>query len=264
MSDQELFPRERWQRVLYLLSSRGRVAVSELCRDLSISRATARRDLNALAHRRLLVRTHGGALARQGLVQDVTFEESSRQFREERQAIGALAAGLVREGESVILDAGATTLEVARALRLATGISVITNSVPIAAELLGAPKVTVYLVGGKVWPASAGTVGFGEEPSRIPFLADRGFFGINAIDLKDGLSAPDLEVATCKIALMARCREVAVVADHSKFGRRALVQVASLSAINRLITDWLTAPEVIRELQKLGIEVLTAQSPEEY
>ncbi len=234
-----MFVEERQQRIIERLRDQGKVTVEELMADFGVSAPTVRADLAALEGRRLLRRTHGGALPPATSLYEPTYTERAGSQLGEKRRIGEAAARLVRPGETVILDAGTTVHEVGVALiaRGLSGITVVTNNLPTATLLMEAPGIDVLVIGGQAQVHRRATLG----PLAAEFLqrvrADRVFLGANGIDAAAGLTVVDFDAASVKRAMIAHAADVVVVADSSKIGQTAFAHVAPVSVASQLITD---------------------------
>ncbi|HVK02041.1 MAG TPA: DeoR/GlpR family DNA-binding transcription regulator [Armatimonadaceae bacterium] len=234
-----MFVEERHRRILERLRERGKVTVEELAGQFNVSSPTVRADLAALETRRLLRRTHGGALPLETSLYEPPYAERAGACHEEKRRIGQAAAALIRPGETVILDAGTTTHEVALALKeLGTrGVTVVTNNLPSALLLMDTPGVEVIVVGGQAQPRRRATLG----PLAVEFLkplrADRVFLGVSGVDSQAGLTAVDFDAVQVKRAMIAHAADVVVVADASKVGQAAFAHVAPLSDCRLLLID---------------------------
>src|SRR5918998_1246988 len=224
---------ERQAKILEMLEEHGKVEVGDLSRRLGASEVTIRKDLKELHARGLLLRAHGGAVRA-----ETSLQIKAALHAEEKRRIGAAAAALVADGESIILDSGTTTQQVARYLgRDRGGLKVITNALNVAAELTSAGGVEVILLGGILRQNSGSLVGqFAEEMLR-QFSVDKLFLAVDAVDLEFGLSTPNLDESHVNQAMVRAARETILVADSSKFGRRSLSRIVPLSDVARVVTD---------------------------
>ena len=249
---------ERQAKILELLEEHGKVEVPDLSRRLSASEVTIRKDLRELDGRGLLRRAHGGAVRAVTVSADPSLYIKAALHAEEKQRIGAAAALLVGEGESVIIDSGTTTQQVARHLRGRRGIKVITNALNVAAELTGTDGVEVIMLGGLLRQNSASVVGQFAEEMLKHFSADKLFLAADALDVEFGLSTPNLDESRVNQVMVAAARETIVVADSSKFGRRSLSRVVHLHEIDKIITDDGLPEETRDDLRGLGVELIIA------
>jgi len=253
-----LFPEERHQRIVELLRQDSRITVTGLTRLLHVSDATIRRDLRELEKKGLIARTHGGAILSERAGFEPSVNQREEQFRAEKERIGRLAASLVQEGETVILDAGTTTIEVARNLRNRTNVTVITNALNICAELARS-KVNVILTGGNLRKPTLALVGPLAEANLRRFHVDKAFLGANGISVREGITTPNLTEAETKRRMLEQAKTVIVVADHSKIEKASLVTVASVSEIDVFVTDDGISEAQIKEFAEAGIQVLVAK-----
>lgn len=244
------------------IQQQQQVSVHELCDAFSISLATARRDLDALAEQGKIKRVHGGAVA---LSQDgspsgepcppPTLSRSADQSGEKAR-IGAAAAALVNEGETIFLSSGSTVLEVALHLRSAKRLNVITNSLPVLNVLAGAPGINLVALGGVLNRSEMSLIGHITQQALSEVRADKVFIGIYGVDLQHGLTNTDLQETLTDRAILKIGREVILLADHTKCGRAAAAFVAPLSAIHTLITDAGAPAQFIEGVQSLGIRTI--------
>src|ERR1700675_3150977 len=232
-----LLNEERRRAILEILGREGRVLVLELAKRFETSQVTIRKDLEALHAHGLIHRTHGGALpAREGALEDPTLREKEKLHHQEKLRIAEAAAGMVQEGQVVILDSGTTTTEIARALRNFRNLTIITNAVNIAAELSGT-AVKVILTGGNLRKNSFSLVGPIAEETLHRLNADILFLGVDGFDTHYGLSTPNLLEAKVNRVMVEVSKRVVAVCDSSKFGRRSLSLITPTSAIHEVITD---------------------------
>lgn len=176
-----------------------------------------------------------------------------------KRAIGYAAVRFVSAGDTVILDAGATTTYLARALRGRHGITVITNSLPVLAELEDQSGITLVASGGVVRAESRSLTGPGAEATFRDLRADKAFIAGTGLSLDFGLSNTNIAEASVKQAMLRAAREVALLADHTKIGTESLVRVAPLESLHRLITDAGISPHDRLALTQRGIEVTVAE-----
>ncbi len=259
MSADRLLVEERRRKILELVEEHERVTVNDLARRFRISTVTARSDLEALARTGRIVRSHGGAIRGLEPLQDIPLAVKERRHHREKVRIGRAAADLVRENETVILDSGTTALEVARAIRARNlrGLAVVTNSLPIAIELGPVSAIQMIVLGGMVRAEAVSLVGPHAEQTLRGLHADRLFLGVDGLDVEFGLSTPDVIEAQLNSLMLSVSREVTVVADASKLGRRSLSTIAPVSAIHRLITDRSADVATVKALRARKIEVMT-------
>lgn len=253
---------EREKLILELLQRNGTLTVSILCEQLGVSEMTIRRDLANLAQQGLLRRVHGGAVNDLGRSYEPPFPLRSTQSIPAKQAIAQKAVDLILDGDSIALDVGSTTLEMARALQGKTNLTILTASLPIANEIAACfsldSAVRLILSGGIVRPSELSMTGHIAENTYREFHVDKAFIGIAGISLEEGLTEYNLEDGLVKRSLMRNAREKIVVADGSKFGHVSFATVARVSDIDMIITDSSASPEIVGGLRRSGIEVIIA------
>ena len=252
-----LLVEERRRRILELLAKQERATVEELADRFDVSTVTIRGDLDALADAGAIVRSHGGALKRLDY-QDAPIAVKETLHHGEKVRIGHAAAGLIREGETIILDSGTTTAEIARQVKFLKlkSLTLVTNALNIAMELANLPHIRVIMIGGILRQMSYSTVGPQAEQILRALNADRLFLGVDGLDPEIGLTTPDVLEAQLNGLMIRVSREVTAVADSSKFHRRALSVIADLSDVHRIITDDGADPKLVTALRARNIEVM--------
>lgn len=232
------------------------MTVNELVAQLGVSEMTVRRDLDELERQGFLRRVHGGAVSARGRSYEPPFLTRSLVHKEEKVRIAAAAAARVHHGDSIALDVGTTTLEIAYQLAGKRDLTVITPSLRIAMVLAEQPGIRLILTGGILRHGELSLVGHLAEEAFRQFFADKLFLGIGGIDLEAGLTEFNLEDALVKKVMLRRAKEIIVVADASKFGRVAFASVAPLDVVHTLITDSSVPPSIVNGLRDKGIEVI--------
>jgi DeoR family transcriptional regulator of aga operon len=247
---------ERRGQILELVRRQRRATVAELADRFQTSLVTIRGDLAALAADGALVRTRGGALPlRDDEEMPINVKETLNP--EQKQRIAAEAAGLIRDGETILLDSGTTTFAIARQIRdlPLAGINVITNALNIAMLLSDVPGVRLIMLGGVLRPESNSLSGYMAEHAIANLQADRLFLGVDGLDPEVGLMTPHLAEAQLNSKMIQISRQVVAVADSSKLLRRNVSVIARVEQLHVLITDSAARPEVVEELQGRGVEV---------
>lgn len=249
---------ERQDRIVGLLRKHGFVRNSELSDQLGVSIVTVRQDVEALRTRGIVRKTFGGAMLHDEGRADSAFHQREDQFHEEKQRIGAAAAALIQPGETILLDAGTTTIEIARRLPENADVTVVTCALNIALEASSRAGVHVVVCGGELNPRTLSVVGRRAEQTLAEYHVDRLFLATYGVDLVRGLTERNLAGAELKRALLAAAREVVLVCDSSKFGATAPVQFAPLSAVQSVITDAGISRKFRRFLQTRAITLRLA------
>jgi DeoR/GlpR family transcriptional regulator of sugar metabolism len=249
---------ERRQKLADIVRQRGFVPLPELVDEMGVSESTVRRDLDYLHDAGVLRRTHGGALAISGGINLTAFDERSSSQATEKRQIGQAMASLIKDGETVLLDGGTTTLEVARHL-LGRSLQVVTNSLPIAQLFSGSRDVDLVLIGGYVYPKTGVALGVLAQEAMKNLHVHRTVLSVSGLTAR-GLFNENLLLVETERAMMACSDETNVVADHTKFGRSALTFLTDWSAIDRVIVDGGLRPEQ-RAMVGASVDVVTADGP---
>jgi DeoR family transcriptional regulator of aga operon len=178
----------------------------------------------------------------------------------EKRRIGKAAAQMITDGETIILDSGSTTVEIARCIRQRKwrGLTVITNALNIAMELSAIPNVRVMMLGGMLRSTSYSLAGPDAEQSLAKLSADRLFLGVDGLDAEVGITTPDPQEASLNSLMIRVSRKTVAVLDASKIGQRSLSVIAPISSLDILITDTSASSGQIESLQRLGLEVVLA------
>ena len=255
---QEVFARERQQHIALSVEEHGRVRVTDLAERFAVSEVTIRKDLRVLETEGRLVRAHGGAIAPSRSRPERAFEVRERLERTEKDRIGAAAAALVVDGESIALDASTTALAMARHLKTRGGwvhLTVITNGLRIASELAGHRGITVALPGGFVrWEALSvvGPLGGGLlEKVNI----QKAFMGAAGFTLDTGLSDATDEEAQIKRLIVAASSEVVALIDHTKWGRSAFATFCPTDRLTAVVTDGEAPADMVNSLRERRVNV---------
>jgi DeoR/GlpR family transcriptional regulator of sugar metabolism len=246
----------RRRKILELLEQSGQVTIHELVKRFAVSSVTARSDLDALSADGALLRSHGGAV-RYAPTQDYPLKVKATLHRPEKSRIGAAAAKLVQANETVILDSGTTTAEIAKDLKRGRRkITVITSALNIASELADAPEISLIMLGGLLRTLSYSFVGPQAETMLRDLHADRLFLAVDGFTLEQGPFTSDVLEAQLNALMMTVSREVTVVADSTKLGRRGPFRIGPLERIHRLITDARAPKDFTDALRNKGIDVM--------
>jgi DeoR family transcriptional regulator, aga operon transcriptional repressor len=254
-SERGLLIEERRRRICDLLRAEGRVTVEALAARFGTSQVTIRTDLSTLQSAGALTRTHGGALNVPDA--DQSLDVKQLQHRAEKLRIGEAAVALIRDGETIVLDSGTTTAQIARRIRTLElkSINVITNALNIAALLIDVPSVRLIMPGGILRRESNSLSGPLAEAALATLQADRLYLGADGVDPQIGVMTPHLAEAQLNARMIGICRQVVVVADSSKFMRRNISLIARIEQLHMLITDRAAPAEAVEQLRQRGVEV---------
>jgi len=253
---------ERQSKILGHVAEKGEIKIQEICEMFEISDMTARRDLNDLDRRGLLRRVHGGAVASLGRSYEPPFQSRSTKNEALKKAIGAKASELIFDGDSLALDVGTTTLEVARHLSQKRNLTILTNCLQIANLLVGSLSLEVearlIITGGIIRPRELSMIGSITQDVYRSFHTDKAFIGIGGISIENGLTEYNIEDSEIKKILLQNAREKIIVADSSKLGETTFNTVGPLEAVDTIITDSEASPEIVSAIENLGVRVILA------
>ena len=246
---------ERQDEIHFLLQEHRNLTVIELAQRFKVSEMTIRRDLKNLAALGLIQREHGRAIY-PPVPMDTLLMMSMGEAEREKARIGQLAATLISEGDSIILDAGTTTLAVAQALN--TKCTVITNSLPIASVLGNRDGITLLMTGGEVRSGTFALVGPITRSVFKGFNADKLFLGATGVSIERGLSTANMLESEVKQAMLSVAKEVILVAHSAKIGQVNFHTFALWDSVQILVTDSGLLAPIRKELEIMGVKVLLA------
>jgi len=234
----------------------GHVSIAELKERLGVSEVTIREDLKVLEKERSLTRIRGGAIATRNGAVELSLEEMSTTNHAEKMAIAARAAAMIRSGQTVIIDVGSTTTELAKALSPELdGVVVITNGLNIALLLESLPGFTVIVTGGTLRPLQHSLVAPMGTLLLSQLRADVAFIGCNGVDTTHGFTNTNIPEAEIKQAMVRSAQSTVFLADHDKIGKVASAFVTGISGADLLITDQASDATVLEQLRNEGLAV---------
>lgn len=247
---------DRRTRLLELVRSRGFAALPDLAKQLNVSQSTLRRDLDFLEESGAAKRTHGGVFYTGDSPKLPHFDERQPAQWDKKRSIAARAAELIEEGDTLLLDGGTTTYELARLL-VGRRLQVVTNSLPVANLFASDANADLVLIGGYVYPRTGVSLGpyANEMLARVNVrktvlsvagINERGYFNSNLL------------LVETERAMMAAAEETIVVADSTKFGRQSLAHLAALDAVDRLVVDGEVSGEWRERMTAAGVKLLVA------
>lgn len=249
-----MFAPERRQRILELLQSESRVTVTQLTEALQVSEATVRRDLQELEQNGLLIRTHGGAMLDSSSGLELSFAEKEVTSLDEKKYIAKLAASFIKEGDTIILDAGTTTLEMVPYITQ-KNLTIVTNSLMAAVGLSQNPEIELIIVGGQNRYKTKAITGFLAQQTLQMFQADKVFLGVNGVHLQHGITTPTVEEAMLKKQMIKSAKELFVLADSSKLQKVTFTKIEDLSNIDWILTDPNVKARVLEQYRKENIHI---------
>ena len=250
-----MYAPERQQAILATARSQGRVEVGALAESLQVTPETVRRDLTALERRGLVRRVHGGALAVERLGVEPSLERRMERLSEEKARIARRALAEVPEDGTILLDAGSTTAALAEILVQRGELTVVTNSVAIAALLHQRSDIEIFLLGGRLRHRTGAAVGEWAQRALEDLFVDVAFLGSNGIDAQRGFTTPHEVEAATKRAFVAAARRTVVLADSTKVGTVSFHRFARPEDVDLLITDEGLEDETAELLDDAVVEV---------
>jgi DeoR/GlpR family transcriptional regulator of sugar metabolism len=247
---------ERHSKIMARLADSGKVVVTDLSSEFGVSEVTIRRDLAILEKQGLIQRTHGGAVSSVKSRFELSFEQKSRRNIEEKVGIGEKALALIEDGDTIMLDSGTTTYQLAKLLGSKKDLTVITNSINMVPELSVIPNIILIVLGGLYKPATGAAIGPLTTRYMEDMHVDKFFIGCNAITINGGLMTADINDAETRRAMINSAAQVIVLADSSKFGKTSFISVAPIGQIDVVISDNKLDWETVNALRERGLEVI--------
>jgi DeoR family glycerol-3-phosphate regulon repressor len=250
-----LHPTKRQSEIVRAVKLHGTCPIGELAADLNVSDETIRRDVRMLVEEGLVLKVHGAIVAPDHLRED-PFQRRLQENRAEKLRIAAAAARRVANGDAIMLDTGSTTAYVAQSLAGHRNLFAVTNSIEVARVLANQNGNRVYMAGGEVRADDGATFGDSVNQFASGFRVDTAILSISAISEADGFMDSELWEADYSRVVIGQASKVIVVADHSKFERRALVKVCDFDQIDVLITSAPPPAATQAKLDAAGVEVV--------
>ena len=251
----KMFVEERQQEILKLLKIKKRITIKELIDKFSVSEVTIRKDLNDLRKKDLLKRTYGGAVLRKSTIDIPTFEKRKVINKKIKKKIGRKSIELIEENETIMIDSGTTTLEIAKCLKVFNSLTVITNSLDVCTELINCSSIKVVSTGGEINKNNLSMSGSVTKQTLIKYRANKAFIGISALSLEHGFTTSDEQVVRAKKQMMKSSNKVVVVSDSSKFDKVSFCKICDYDEIDILITDNGISEEYLNAFKEKNIRV---------
>lgn len=253
-----MYAEERRQAIAEVARREGRVEVAALATRFEVTTETIRRDLSDLEDRGVLRRVHGGAISVERFRTEPAVAEKAERMAEEKRRIAKAAADYVPAGGTALLDAGTTTLALARALPTEVELTAVTNDLGIAQELATRPNANVLMIGGRVRSRVLSTVDDWALQTLEDLAVDVAFMATNGISVDRGLSTPDVAEAAVKRAMIAAATQVVLLADHTKVSDEHFVRFGGVQDVDVLVTDTGLSDEEADLFREVGLEVRLA------
>ena len=253
-----MFAPERQQVILDRARGAGRVDVLTLSMDLDVTPETIRRDLTALERRRLLRRTHGGAVPVERLDFEPRLADREGLHLDEKRRIAAAALGELPAEGAVLLDAGTSIAALAQLIPDDRELTIVTNGLPVAILLADRRNLTVHVIGGRIRGRTLAGVDDWAQRALSEVFVDVAFVGTNGVSVARGLTTPDRAEAAVKRAMISAARRTVLLADHSKFQADHFARFGDLAEVDVLITDTALDADLVAEVETAGPKVVQA------
>ncbi len=250
---------ERRKNILHQINEEGQVLIHDLSNEFSVSEVTIRNDLEQLEKKNMLIRARGGAMKMEGGVGiDYFLSEKDKLHSEEKARIGKSAAMMINEHDTIIIDSGTTTLEIAKNLEKLNDVTVICNAINVIGYLIQHKEINLIIPGGYLRKNSLSLVGPLAEKNLQNLYVDKVFIGVDGFDTKHGIYTPNIDEAYFNEIMIRISKEVIVVCDSSKFLRRSFAYICGIEKIHCVITDNGIPDEDRKRLEDSGVKVVIA------
>ena len=257
MADRKLKIDIRRGKILEHLRKSGKVSVTELSQELGATAVTIRNDLSTLERDGYLIRVQGGAVASPERGSAMTPQNRDVANLEAKLAIAAEVAGRVKDGNTLFINSGTTSVCVANALKVRKNLNIVTNSLKVATELGSVSSFRVILLGGVINSQYGFTSGDDAQQQLGRYQADWAILSVDGISARGGITTYHAEEATIDRMMLMGAKSILVVADSSKIGNPGFSRVCDCSQRLNLITDTQADPQILAELQELGVDVIS-------
>ena len=245
----------RRKKILEILRRDGQVRVSQLSDALGATVVTIRNDLDALEQDGYLERTQGGAIQTMKNYYNLEFQRRKQEHMENKKAIAAAAASLVRDGDTLFINSGTTTYFTAVELKQRKNLNVVTNSISVAVELGGLPTFRVILLGGDISAQYSFTYGEDVKEQISRYRANWAILSVDGVNPGTGITTYHAEESVIDRVMVERAQTAVIVADSSKLGRESFSRISTLSSGTILVTDRNADAALIRQIQEEGVDV---------
>ena len=250
---------DRHERILQILKEKKKVKVLYLSEVLNTSTVTIRKDLKLLEAKKLLFRVHGGASLEQPFVNDKHVNEKEYIQVKEKDAIGREAAGIISDDQFIIIASGTTVLAFARHINPLHKITIVTSALNVATELMKKANIEILQLGGYIRQTSYSVIGHYSEMILKEIACSKLFLSVDGIDLEYGLSTSNGLEAHLNQQMIEASKEVVVLVDSSKFGKKSFGRICGLEYVDHIITDKNIPDDIYKKLIDMGITVTLAE-----
>ncbi|PSU42435.1 DeoR family transcriptional regulator [Photobacterium frigidiphilum] len=250
---------ERRMEIVNLVNRDGKARVEDLAAQFNVSSVTIRSDLSFLEKNGYVVRSHGAAIPNSGVIAELTVHEKRRQNAGIKSLIGQAAAKLIESGDTVILDSGTTTREIASSLKALDDVVVMTNGLDVAMELASAPGIEVLMSGGVLRKGALSFSGSQAESSLKNYRFDKVFLGVDGFDLRAGITTHSEQEASLNRLMCEISEQVIAVVDSTKFGKRSCHMIREFGNIDILVTDSDIPEDYLQGLREMKVDVIIVE-----
>ena len=249
----------RRNQIVAMVNSQGHISVTDLARELSVTTATIRTDLNALEEEHLVIRSHGGAIPAVGRVINLKEDIKEQRNRDLKARIGAAATRLIDPDDSITLATGSTMLTFAKSIVPQGNLTILTSALRIAMHFVSNPEnVSVYLLGGMIHDYTYSTWGKYAEDGLDFFFSNKLFFSCEGFDPDWGISCSLPGEAALTKKMIRSATKIILLADSTKFRRKGFCNICGFSDVDIIVTDSGLSEEARKEIRSLGVELIIA------
>ena len=250
---------ERRMEIVNIVNLDGKARVEDLAEKFNVSSVTIRSDLSFLEKNGYVIRSHGAAIPNSGVIAELSVQEKRRQNAGVKSFIAQAAAKLINNGDTVILDSGTTTREIASSLKSLEDVVVMTSGLDVAMELVSAPGIDVLMSGGVLRKNALSFSGSQAEISLKNYRFDKVFLGVDGFDLRAGITTHNEQEASLNRIMCEVSEQVIAVTDSTKFGRRSCHMIREFGNIDILVTDTNIPEEYLQKLRDMNVEVILVE-----
>lgn len=247
--------KQRREEILTHIRTHNKGDVNKLAQKYKVSTVTIRNDLNYLEKKGCVTRCYGGALLNDLFTFDQALNDKKKINSNIKARLGAYAASLINHGDTVILDSGSTTEQIAYHLQDKRQLTIMTNGINIAYQLASQPDIDVMVTGGTIRKKSYSLHGSNGEELLTGFRFNKLFIGVDGFDINTGITTPHQGEADINRKMVEAAQTIIALTDSSKFGRQSFCLIARPDQLNILITDSGIPPHYHTELIQMGVDV---------
>jgi len=259
----KIFREERLRMIMEIAYLKKKVIVDDLTEQFKCSPSSIRLDLAELESRKILKRTHGGAILAEKVEKDFVFGKNFLNQRvetnkDEKERIAQAVVELIHDGDSIMIDGGSTTFYVAQHLSAKRGLTIITTSLYLLPSLIENSEMKIFMTGGLIHRDFQDLIGEIAVDSLQRFTPDCAIMGIDAFSLEQGFTTTEPAMAQIKKQMISVCKKAIIVADSSKFGKTCLFHVANIKDVYALVTDKKSPDEIVKFLEGSSVKLIRA------